>query len=237
MTADALSRIYGNANPTFSFTSVGLVNGDALTGSLASMAGITSNVGIYAINQGSLAASANYLLTYNPANLTINQRALIITATAQSRPVGQNNPALTFGSAGLVNGDMLTGALATDANLTSVAGDYAITQGSLTASPNYATSFVGAQLTVTTCTATASCSPVSNIVNQVSAGVQSVLPAESAEQTEEEQKAKAAAEGSADPEIMISSVIDTTGVTTPKPIDEPVSGGGNSSLWIPGTSK
>ncbi|WP_163893075.1 MBG domain-containing protein, partial [Proteus mirabilis] len=61
------------------------------------------------------------------------------------------NPALTYsvGGMGLVNGDMLAGALATAATSLSGVGGYAITSGSL-AHANYSiTGFSGANLTVT----------------------------------------------------------------------------------------
>ncbi len=50
------------------------------------------------------------------------------------------NPALTYqvGGSGLVNGDTLSGALATSATAASDAGVYGITQGTLAASSNYA---------------------------------------------------------------------------------------------------
>ncbi|WAC25383.1 MBG domain-containing protein [Blastomonas sp. SL216] len=153
VTADALTRIYGNANPALTFTvgGQGLVNGDTLTGALATTAGLTSNVGTYTITQGSLAASSNYALTYTGANLSVTARPLTVTADALSRIYGNANPALTFtvGGQGLVNGDTLTGALATTAGLTSNVGSYAITQGSLAASSNYALTYVGNNLAVT----------------------------------------------------------------------------------------
>ncbi|WAC25384.1 MBG domain-containing protein [Blastomonas sp. SL216] len=153
VTADALTRIYGNANPALTYTvgGQGLVNGDTLTGALATTAGLTSNVGSYAITQGSLAAGSNYELTYTGANLTVTARPLTVTADALSRIYGNANPALTFtvGGHGLVNGDTLSGALATTAALTSNVGTYAITQGSLAASSNYALTYTGANLTIT----------------------------------------------------------------------------------------
>src|SRR3546814_19477277 len=71
VTADALSRIYGDTNPalTFAITEGMLVNGDALSGDLATNATAASNIGAYAITQGSLAASSNYALTYRGANI------------------------------------------------------------------------------------------------------------------------------------------------------------------------
>jgi hypothetical protein len=74
-----------------------------------------------------------------------------VTADANSRAYGNANPALTYqvGGSGLVNGDTLSGALATSATTYSDAGVYGITQGTLGASSNYAFAFVGANLTVT----------------------------------------------------------------------------------------
>jgi hypothetical protein len=153
LTADALSRIYGNANPALTYTvgGSGLVNGDTLAGALATSATASTGVGTTAITQGSLAAGANYSATYVGANLTITPRPLTLTADALSRIYGNANPALTYtvGGSGLVNGDTLAGALATSATGTTGVGTAAITQGSLTASANYSSTYVGANLTIT----------------------------------------------------------------------------------------
>jgi filamentous hemagglutinin family protein len=147
--ADPQSRAYGAANPTLTYVATGLVNGDTLTGVLATTAAATSNVGLYAITQGTLAASANYALSYTGANLTVTAAALSVGADPQSRAYGAANPTLTYVATGLVNGDMLTGLLATSATATSNVGAYGITQGTLAASANYALSYTGANLTVT----------------------------------------------------------------------------------------
>jgi hypothetical protein len=105
--------------------------------------------GGYAINDGN--GGANYTLTIGSAAAgSITARSITVIADPQSRVVGDPNPPLTYGvgGLGLVNGDTLSGALATAATTQSVAGSYAITQGSLAASSNYALSYVGADLTV-----------------------------------------------------------------------------------------
>src|SRR6202043_3036341 len=94
VTADAQSRAYGAANPPLTYVSSGLVNGDTLSGLLATTATVTSNVGSYAITQGTLAASANYALSYVGANLTVTAAPLTVTADAQSRLYGAANPTL-----------------------------------------------------------------------------------------------------------------------------------------------
>jgi hypothetical protein len=106
----------------------------------------TANVGSYGITQGTLAASANYALTYVGANLTVTAAPLSVTAGAQSRNYGTANPTLTYVSTGLVNGDALTRLLATAATTTSNIGSYGITQATLAASTNYALIYVGANL-------------------------------------------------------------------------------------------
>ncbi|MCJ9669944.1 MULTISPECIES: MBG domain-containing protein [unclassified Neorhizobium] len=148
VTADALSKIYGDANPALTYTATGLVNNDTLSGSLSTSAGQYSNVGSYGITIGSL-GNANYAFTYNAANLTITPRALTVTADALSKTYGDANPALTYtvGGSGLVNNDMLSGTLSTTAGQYSNVGAHAITQGSL-ANANYAISYTGANLTV-----------------------------------------------------------------------------------------
>ncbi|MBB6489313.1 YDG domain-containing protein [Rhizobium lusitanum] len=146
VTADAKSKIYGDANPALTYTTSGLVNGDMLSGSLSTAAGQYSNVGGYGITLGSL-GNANYAITYNAANLTVTPRAMTVTADAKSKIYGDVNPALTYTTSGLVNGDMLSGSLSTAAGQYSNVGGYAINQGTLD-NTNYAISYTGADLTI-----------------------------------------------------------------------------------------
>ncbi len=150
VTANNLSRPYGNANPALTFTlgGLGLVNGDLLSGALATTAGSTTGVGNVAITQGTLAASANYALTFVNGQLTITPRLLTVSADNLSKLLGMRDPALTFvlSGDGLVNGDQLSGALVRDAG--ERIGEFAIRQGTLGAGSNYAITYVGGQLTI-----------------------------------------------------------------------------------------
>ena len=74
VTADAVSKTYGDTDPALTYTAQGLVNGDELTGELNRAAG--ENVGSYAIEQNTLTAGNNYSITYTGANLTINAKAI-----------------------------------------------------------------------------------------------------------------------------------------------------------------
>src|ERR1700686_1704423 len=65
-----------------------------------------------------------------------------VTANAQSRLYGAANPALTYLSSGLLNGDTLSGSLLTAATPTSNVGTFGVPQGNL-ANSNYAIAYTG----------------------------------------------------------------------------------------------
>src|SRR5262249_53973908 len=96
VTADALTKTYGNADPAFTYqiTNGSLVNGDAITGAMTRVAG--ENVGTYAIQRGALTAGSNYDLTFVSANLTISARSITVTANSQTKEYGSTDPALTY---------------------------------------------------------------------------------------------------------------------------------------------
>ena len=149
ITADAKTKTYGGTDPalTYAITSGTLASGDTFSGGLTRAAG--ENVGAYAIGQGGVALSANYTLTFVGADLTITARAVTITADAKSKTYGDAEPILTYQltTGTLITGDSFIGSLTRAAGET--VGGYAITQGDLALSPNYALSYVGADLTIT----------------------------------------------------------------------------------------
>ena len=125
-----------------------LVNGDTLTGALATTATTTSNVGAYGITQGTLAASANYALTYTGNTLTVTAAPLTVTANnGQSMVYWQRRPDRDL------CGDRLGQRRHADrrarhaATAASNVGSYAITQGSL-GNSNYTIAYTGANLAV-----------------------------------------------------------------------------------------
>lgn len=145
-TAAAKSKTYGAVDPSLTYTvAPDLVGSDSLTGDLSRAVG--ENVGAYAIEQGSLAASTNYTLTYVGANLTIAARAVTVTATAKSKTYGDADPELIYTAAPtLLSGDHFTGDLARTPGEN--VGDYPIVQGTLSAGDNYALTYVGANLSI-----------------------------------------------------------------------------------------
>ena len=151
VTADPQTKVYGASDPALTYTLTGsLVSGDSLTGALARAAGNTVVGSPYAINQGTLAASANYAVTFVPANLTITAKPLTVTVDAKTKVYGASDPALTYVLTGaLETGDSWSGALARTAGNTVAGSPYAINQATLTAGTNYAITFVPANLTIT----------------------------------------------------------------------------------------
>ncbi|WP_313383400.1 MBG domain-containing protein, partial [Chishuiella sp.] len=99
--------------------------------------------------QGTLSASANYDLTFEKADLIITKSNLTITADAQLKAYGTNDPSLTYKitSGQLIGSDQLTGDLKRDVG--EDVGNYAINQGTLSASANYDLTFEKADFIIT----------------------------------------------------------------------------------------
>ena len=157
--ADNQTRTYGAANPTFTYSVSGFVNGDTASviggaPALSTSATTSSAVGTYAITAsvGSLTATS-YSFTTSNGTLTINKAALSVKADDKSKVFGASLPAFTVTYAGFVNGEtaaVLSGTLnvSTTATANSPAGVYPITVGGLSAT-NYNVSFASGALTVT----------------------------------------------------------------------------------------
>jgi hypothetical protein len=97
VSADNFSRAYGAANPTFTASYSGWVNGDGpgvLTGvpSLTTTAIATSPVGPYTITAavGTLTAT-NYSFSFVNGTLTVTQAGTTTTVTSSSNPGGPGN--------------------------------------------------------------------------------------------------------------------------------------------------
>ncbi len=145
--ADAASKTYGDADPDFTYqiTSGVLQGSDVLSGALDRVAG--EDVGVHAINQGTL-DNTNYAITFVSDDLTIDARAITVTADAQSKNYGNADPVLTYQvTNGVLQGsDMITGDLTR--NVGEDTGNYTINQGTLTAGANYALTYVSNDLTI-----------------------------------------------------------------------------------------
>ena len=114
VTANDAGKIYGQANPAFSASYSGFVNGDgagSLGGTLrfSTSADAASPVGAYAITPGGL-TSSNYTISDVNGTLIVNPATLTITANNSSKTYGQTVTFVgtEFTTSGLVNGDTVT---------------------------------------------------------------------------------------------------------------------------------
>ncbi|MDN3705652.1 MBG domain-containing protein [Myroides ceti] len=152
--ADAKAKVYGTTDPALTYTVTGLTNGDdqsVITGSLSRVTG--ENIGTYEIQQGTLATTANYDITYTKADFNITKATLNIAAEAKAKVYGTTDPVLTYTVTGLANNDdqsIITGALsrATGENI----GTYEIQQGTLAATANYDITYTKADFGITKAT-------------------------------------------------------------------------------------
>jgi hypothetical protein len=147
VTPDVLSKVYGGADPVFTYT---LSEAVAVTGALSREPG--EDVGTYAMTLGDLSAGGNYTLSLVPTNFAITKAPLTITADDKAMTFGGAEPEYTVTYTGFVNGETQT-ALAGTLSVTSGydSGVYAptavITASGLT-SANYAITYETGVLTV-----------------------------------------------------------------------------------------
>ena len=109
VTAANANRTYGAANPIFSASATGAVNGDTFTFTESTIATATSPVGTYPIVPVATGTNlSDYTVVYNNGTLTVGQATLTVTAANASRVYGVANPTFSASAAGAVNGDTFT---------------------------------------------------------------------------------------------------------------------------------
>ncbi|MDQ8207094.1 MBG domain-containing protein [Coraliomargarita sp. SDUM461003] len=108
--AEDASRIYGDANPSFSVTSDGLKLTDTLADAVSGLtietsAELGSNVGSYAIVPSGT-SNGNYTIDFRNGLLSISQAVInYVTSNYVSRTYGDANPSFSLNANGLKNGD------------------------------------------------------------------------------------------------------------------------------------
>ncbi|THU31526.1 T9SS type A sorting domain-containing protein [Niastella caeni] len=152
VTADNKDRIYGEANPVFTVSYSGFITAENATSlttapTASGTATAASAVGTYAIIPAG-GVSTNYNFIYVNGSLTINQRAIRVTADAKNKTYGDGDPAFTYNitEGSLAFSDAFSGALTRDAG--EDIGNYDILQGTLALSNNYNLSYISADLTI-----------------------------------------------------------------------------------------
>jgi gliding motility-associated-like protein len=162
ITAVNASKTYGAANPTLGITYSGFVNGDTNTSlstqpTITTTASTGSPVGNYPIT-ASGAVAANYNISYTAGTLTVTPATLTIAVNNATKVYGSANPTLSVTYTGFVSTDNAASLttqpiITTTAVSTSPVGTYPITVSGAGAT-NYNISYTGGALTVTQATLT-----------------------------------------------------------------------------------
>jgi len=149
ITANPASKVYGEADPLFTYTASDPTV--PLNGALSRESG--ENVGIYAITIGTLSAGDQYAITFVSANFTITPRPITITADDKEKIEGEPDPMLTLQvtSGSLAVGDTITGALEREPG--EIPGNYDILIGTVqiddgNSGDNYDLTFVAGTFTI-----------------------------------------------------------------------------------------
>jgi gliding motility-associated-like protein len=160
--ANNATKVYGAANPTFSVTYAGFIGTDnaaSLTTqpTITTTAVTGSPVGNYPIT-ASGAVAANYNISYTAGSLTVTPATLTIAVNNATKVYGSANPILSVTYTGFVSTDNATSlttqpTITTTAVTTSPVGTYPITVSGAGAT-NYNISYTGGALTVTQATLT-----------------------------------------------------------------------------------
>jgi hypothetical protein len=131
--AQDASRSYGDPNPVFTGSVLGLFGEDTLPILYGTSATTNSAVGTYAIvptlgdSRSTIPISAaNYTVALSNGTLTVTPQPLTVTPDNAARPYAAPNPAFTGRVTGLRNGDPINASYATSADAGSGAGPYPI---------------------------------------------------------------------------------------------------------------
>ncbi len=171
ISAGNATRAYGDANPTFTGTLVGLKNGDGITATFATTATVTSPVGTFSIVPTTvdpfLPKLGNYTVTLTNGTLTVAPAALNIAAVNATRLYGDANPVFAATLTGLKNGDGITASLTTSATQASPVGPFNIVPTAVDSVPskigNYTVTLTNGTLTVSPAPLTITANPASRL--------------------------------------------------------------------------
>jgi hypothetical protein len=151
ITADTLSKTYGDTDPELTHTTIGLISGDTFTGTLTRTVG--EDVGTYTISNDNLTYGNNYTENFVSSTYTINKLPVTVVADTQTKTFGDTDPDFTFTAtpdeqSSLSSDDItFTGALSRTTGQEDV-GSYPIGIGTLT-NTNFSVTYTPSNLTIT----------------------------------------------------------------------------------------
>ena len=150
ISANSTNRLYGDPNPGFTGTIVGVKNAESI-GAIYSCSAIASSpIGTYSIvSTPSGATLTNYTVTLVSGTLTVNRAALTISASSTNRLYGDSNPGFTGTIAGIKNGENISATYSCNATPSSPTGTYSIVPTPSGATlTNYTVTLVNGTLTI-----------------------------------------------------------------------------------------
>ena len=162
VTPDIKTKVYGEADPSLSYTiAPSLLGADAITGVLSRAEG--ENVGSYDINIGTLTAGGNYEISVVDIDFTITPKTVTVIPNEKlSKVYGSNDPTLDYTfTPTLLSGNTFTGALARESGEN--VGNYGITIGTLSAGNNYTIALSNVDFTITPLAVSVTADAVSKI--------------------------------------------------------------------------
>ena len=153
VTADDTTKEYGTDDPAWTATVTGMQNGESATDLIHYTISRTESGedvgGTYAITPTGDAAQGNYSVSYVAGTLTIEPKAVTVTADNKTKTYGETDPALSVTIAGLVNGDTESVISFTISRAEGeAAGDYIITPTGEDSQGNYTVTYPTGTLTI-----------------------------------------------------------------------------------------
>ena len=153
ITVNLQTITYGDGEPNFTFTYAGFEGNDGPTNvdtppTCGRVSTFSRNVGQYRIScSGGL--DDTYDFRYVDNDLTITPKPITVTSDTKSKVYGTADPVLTYrtSSGALLSSDSFSGNLTRTSGEN--AGDYDISQGTLTAGTNYHITYIPTKLTIT----------------------------------------------------------------------------------------
>ena len=145
VSADDLSKVYGQTDVALTYSTTGLETGDTLAGSLKRAAG--EDAGDYTISEDTALANSNYTVTFTNGKYTITPRPITLVANESSKVYGGSESELTAtvsstAGLGLASNDVLEdiiGILSRQSGET--VGSYDVLLGNGEKASNYAISY------------------------------------------------------------------------------------------------
>ena len=126
---DNQTRLYGEVNPLFTGSIIGIQNGDNLTSDYTSVAVPASPVGAYQISANLVDPEnrlGNYTLNVTVGTLMVTVSPLTVRADDAARHYGAPNPAFSGEIVGIKNSDLIIASYTSSATLNSPVGSYEI---------------------------------------------------------------------------------------------------------------